>query len=147
MNAYQRRSNVTRLTFEQAMTIRQLAAALDADKNIIRQDIRALQHRGVVRPDGWDQKDKLRTYRATRVVLADELSRNTCNAKPEVSRAFDIENIPHGLRLMFGYTELEPKGGRKIDNSEFMPTPVRVAPVKVYPGTSWGDVALRMPFA
>jgi DNA-binding Lrp family transcriptional regulator len=123
MTPYERREAMTRLLVEKPMTTVMLAKELNISTNTVRSDIDMLRKRGLLVKEG--RIANLRAYRCPRIV----------------------DNIPESLRIMFGYTSIEPHGARKIDNSEFMPTPVRVAPVKVYPGTSWGDVALRMPFA
>jgi predicted DNA-binding transcriptional regulator len=145
MTPYERREAMTRLLVEKPMTTQMLAKALNISTTTVRADIDTLRKRGLLVKDGWIAK--LRAYRCPRIALADEFARRTASGVVNDEKRFVMDNIPDHIRLMFGFTDIEPHGGRKIDNSEFMPTPVRVAPVKVYPGTSWGDVALRMPFA
>jgi DNA-binding Lrp family transcriptional regulator len=145
MTPYERREAMTRLLVEKPMTTVMLAKELNISTNTVRSDIDMLRKRGLLVKDG--RIANLRAYRCPRIALAGEFARRTASGAVSDEKRFVVDNIPESLRIMFGYTSIEPHGARKIDNSEFMPTPVRVAPVKVYPGTSWGDVALRMPFA
>lgn len=145
MTPYERRELMTRLLVDEPMTTAMLAERTGISKCIARADLATLHGRGLLTKAGWIGKH--RAYMAVRVALAEELSRRTASGVVNDSKIFTVENIPPELHLMFGFTNNQPAKGRFVDNSEFMPTPVRVAPVKVYPGTSWGDVALRMPFA
>ena len=73
----------------------------------------------------------------TRILTVEDfLTRAVSHKKKAESFARELQ-VPEHLRLMFGYTDVKPKGGRFVDNSDFMPSPVRTAPIKVYPGTSW----------
>ena len=55
-----------------------------------------------------------------------------------------VPNLPEPLLNMMGYTSQVPTGGRFINNENLQIT-YHVSKVKVYPGTSYGNVALRMP--
>jgi hypothetical protein len=143
MNVYERREQISRLIISKPLNTNQIAEALGIDPGHVRHDLRNLSRRAIVKACGWEEG--MRTFKANRIVLAKELRSRIGNEKNDISKKFDASNLPQALRLMFGYTDVNPTGGRFIDNSDFMPSPVRTAPIKVYPGTSWGDVALRMP--
>jgi hypothetical protein len=144
MNVYERREQISRLIFNNPMNTNQIVDALGVEYRYIRHDLQYLYRRGDVQPCGWI--GGMRTYKGIRIVQAQDLHKRI-DQKADISKAFDIANISEPLRLMFGYTEIEPKGGERIGEDRFHQTPRSNARVKVYPGTSWGDVALRMPFA
>jgi predicted transcriptional regulator len=137
----ERKVRVTEMCLNQGRTTLEMAEALGTTPENIRHDIRVLNRRGVMYTE--EKKGVCTLFRANRLVTVAELSRK--GVEGAIKKTFNPENIPPSLLLMYGYTEFEPKGGVFVDNADFMPTPVRTAPVKVYPGTSWGDIALRMP--
>jgi hypothetical protein len=142
MTPYERREQMTRLLVDTPMTTAMLAERTGISKCIARADLATLHGRGLLVKAGWIGKH--RAYQATRVALAEELSRRTASGAVNDSKTFTLDNIPPSLHLMFGYTEIEPQGGRKVDNEHFHPTPVRVARVKVYPGTSWANMEMAL---
>jgi predicted DNA-binding transcriptional regulator len=141
MNANERRAKETELMFAEAMTSRQIAEAFAISIDLAMADIRVFLKRGILKREGID--GRLTRYRVTKVLSLSEMVERKPSEK-KVAAQLQQQDIPDHLRLMFGYTDHEPKGGKFVDNSEFMPTPVRVSRVKVYPGTSWGMMEMAL---
>jgi biotin operon repressor len=137
IDPYQRRASITELLVVEPMSTAELAQALNVPIMNIRSDISALKDKGFVFCSGWGKK--VRLFSARRIVLAEELHPRSSAERREQGYA-NMDTLPPSLHLMFGYTKHEPVGGKFIDNAEFHPTPTRTAPVKVYPGTVWGQM-------
>lgn len=143
IDLYERRAEVLALINKKPMATSNIARALDQPVNAIVHDISIMSQRGWVVEDGKDEveyKDCKKRYTAWRslVALTEQELKRDAFGKEEVQ--VPVPDLPESLLLMMGYTTRRQSKGRFIDNADFHPTPTRIAPIRVWPGTSWAQM-------
>jgi hypothetical protein len=119
---------------------------MDIPVNAIIHDINIMQDRGWVIEDGKDTVEysygpkRYTAWRAIVLLTEHDLERDAHGEEGIIA----VPDFPDKLLFMMGYNNKRQQKGRFVDNEHMRPD-YKVSRVKVYPGTSYGGVELRMP--
>lgn len=134
-----RRAEILRLMSETPLSSSDIAIRFNVAPVIVNNDIALLSRVKLLRPCGHHPiNTRMRVWETIELKTAEEL-RNLLYKR--VDEHIPLPDLPDDILLMMGYSiHGKPRVGRKIDNSNFHPTPVRTAPVKVHIGNAWSQL-------
>jgi DNA-binding transcriptional ArsR family regulator len=138
-----RRAEILSLLNESPMSATDIAIRFNLHPVIINNDISLLSRVKLIKKCGHHPiNTRMSMWRTVDLKTADELRDLIYKRADE---KVILPDLPPYILHMMGYnTHGTPKKGRKVNNANFHPTPVRVAPVKFYPGTSWANMEMAL---